>query len=331
MTFCNQSDSEVIFSATTSSILVYVAIILSIMGTILNLLVILPLLTSRRLRGCSTTLLIVGVAVGDFLWSVLVLPVKGRMFYTLSWEHVGSCTFFPVMEHVILGGSVLCLMFAIVNWTCFIFCRERAVNIFTFRASIFLIVIAWGFPLLLLSPSLTGAWGVVKVDNLTQMCLIMEHNGGSPIPLFKDLIFIVPSVTMFICISLDLWKLCSKTTETTLSEQKFMMMLCLIFFMFMMCIMPDYLLGKLDLCYKYPALHTMSFISIWSCVVICPTIMLSTNRGYRNAVVAMGKRVAGYLEKEQTWNSVADTRRMSMGRMLVSDFQRQTSSGIIQE
>ena len=331
MTSCNFSlltGPKDIFSVTTSSALLYVAIILSVMGTILNLLVILALLTSRRLRDCSTSLLIVGVAVGDFLWSIFVLPVMAVRFYTLSWDHVGSCTFFPVMEHVILGGSVLCLMFAIVNWTCVLFYREGALDIFTSRASIFLIIFAWGLPLLLLSPSLTGAWGEVRVDNFTRMCQIMENNSGSPLLLFNDLIFIIPCITMFICISLDLWKLCSKANEATTAEQKFMMMLCLIFLMFLLCIMPDYLLEKQDPCYKYPTLHTMSFITIWSCVVICPTIMLTTNRGYRNAVVAMGKRVAAYLVTEQTWNSKPDSRRMS--RMVVPDFQREISSGVIQ-
>ena len=161
MVSCNTSlskDDKMIFSTDTSTVLAFTAMGLSLAGFVLNLLIILSLLTSRRLRSIVTTPLIVGVALGDFLWSSLILPVLAIRFYTRSWDTVGSCSFFPVMELVILGASVLCLMFITINRTCLLFFKERVAKMFTIHTSILLIFLSWIFPLLLLAPSVTGTW-----------------------------------------------------------------------------------------------------------------------------------------------------------------------------
>ena len=330
MVSCNTSlskDDKMIFSTDTSTVLAFTAMGLSLTGFVLNLLIILALLTSRRLRSVVTTPLIVGVALGDFLWSSLILPVLAIRFYTRSWDTVGSCSFFPVMELVILGASVLCLMFITINRTCLLFFKERVAKMFTIHISILLIFLSWIFPLLLLAPSITGTWGRIGLDNLTQGCLIMEDtNGESPLVIFNDLIFIIPFITMFICIILDFVKLCTgtKVEKTTMSEYLFILMLLLIFLMFLLCFLPGFLLSKMDNCYSYPILHAISYMTIWSCVIITPTIILSTQRSYRNAVIVLAKRLAGCLEQDQEGED--KTKRMS--RMMVTNYNRQASNEI---
>jgi hypothetical protein len=220
-------------------------------------------------------------------------------------------------------------MFITINRTCLLFFQERVTKMFTVRTSLFLIALCWLFPLLLLAPSITGSWGQIRLDNFTQGCLIMEDSdGGSPLVLFNDLIFIIPFVTMFICIIMDFTKLGigTKGEKTTISEYLFILMLLLIFLMFFLCFLPQFLLSKLDDCYNYPILHAISYITIWSCVIITPTIILSTQRNYRNAVKVLARRLAGCVEQEQEEED--KMKRMSMPRMVVTNYNRQDSNEI---
>ena len=291
------------FSDDISSILSATAIVCSIAGIVLNLLLILSLVSCKRIRVVVTTPLIVAVSMGDFLWSLTVLPVIARRFHTRSWDDVGPCNFFPVFTHVILGASVLCLMFTIINRTCVLFFGEKVINMFTVRTSIIVIILAWLLPLLLLSPSLTGSWGKVGLDNLTQDCIIMEDdNCRSPLEFYDDIIFIIPLSVMFFCICLDIGKLCMNWKEGGTSDKEttlFFLMLILIFLMYVLCFLPEYLLHWLDSCYKNPSLHALSYVGVWSCVIINPTIILSTQPQYRHVVMGLWMKMGGCFKKEE--------------------------------
>ena len=250
----------------TSNLLAFTAMGLSVIGFFLNLLLIIGLLSSRRLRSVVTTPMVIAVSMGDFLWSLLVLPVLAARFYSRSWDTaVGSCSVFPVLELVILGASVLSLMCIVINRTCLLFFQERVKKYFSLRTSLLLTLLCWLFPLLLLAPSITGSWGQIKLDNITQGCVIMEDSdGGSPLVVFNNVIFIIPLLTMFICIIMDFIKLGigSKGERTTCSEAMFFLMLLLIFVMFLFCFLPGFLLANLDPCYDYPILHAIAYITI---------------------------------------------------------------------
>ena len=101
-------------------------------------------------------------------------------------------------------------------------------------------------------------------------------------------------------------------------------MLFLIFVMFLLCFLPGFILVRIDPRYKYPVLHAISYITIWSCVIITPTIILSTQRSYRNAVKVLGKRLTGCSEPHQETEGSNATKRML--RMVVTNFNRQPSN-----
>ena len=101
----------------------FLSIPLSIAGAFLNFLIILTLLTTPKLRKETMTPFIISLAVTDFTYSAITLPMHISISALEDWPFgEGFCKFFPLLDTTLVACTMWTLLaIAVLRFICVFF------------------------------------------------------------------------------------------------------------------------------------------------------------------------------------------------------------------
>ncbi|XP_076314324.1 G-protein coupled receptor moody-like [Tachypleus tridentatus] len=278
-------------------------IILSIIiGLSGNLLTIVALVQCPRVRSAPAAF-IISLCVADFLFCALCLPFSASRFIHQRWIHGDFlCVLFPFMRYVNVGLSLLSITAITINRYILIAHQNLYEKVYRKRYISLMIVAIWLFSFGMLLPTLIGAWGRFGYDQKILNCSILKVNGRSSKTFLFIFGFLLPCVTIIICYARIFWVLKrsanrirghsnaetkeqkkDRDAKKRKEEWRVTRMVLIIFCSFLVCYLPITIVKVADKQAKYPTLHILGYILIYSSASINPVIYGVFNKQYRQA------------------------------------------------
>lgn len=197
-----QNCSMTVYSLYPSGILLFGAvccILISIAGTIGNLISILAMVKCKRLRN-STTAFIVNLCVSDMLFCGFTMPFTALIFLNRNWYYGDMlCKMFALIKFSNGLVSVFTVVAIAVNRYILIIYPRSYEKIYGKRNTLILIVSLWLFPFLLILLPFFNAWGTLEFDPKIGDCGVMNLNGKSPRTLIFVLGMVFPIILFVAC------------------------------------------------------------------------------------------------------------------------------------
>ncbi|CRL01696.1 CLUMA_CG014912, isoform A [Clunio marinus] len=268
----------------------FFAVLFCVFGVSGNLLTIVALLKSERLRKHATTAFLLSLTFSDLLFCTIMMPMQAVRYYYRSW------TF----------GDFLCQVFPFVFYSNDViddpydYQPIHSHHVSTFISKDLSNKIHISSAVLSLFFPLAGLWGEMGYDTQTFSCTILKKNGKSPKTFIFLVGFLLPCfiiILSYSCIFNTVRKQHAKlnkfdSNQANKSKLKFFrnkndlrltVMMLVIFLAFIMCFLPLMVVNVFDDKTKYPFAHVMASVSAWSSAVINPIIYAVGSSQYRNA------------------------------------------------
>lgn len=314
--------SSFVFDVTSTNVAFMFATSISVIGSVLNFIIIVAILQYKKTRRHVTTPFIVSVASTDLVYSAFILPILATRFYNRSWfpsigEHL--CHIFPLVFYANMGTSLFALMVITINRGCMLFFPNSVDKIFTGKInikgravpinSLIIITLCWVIPLIFVVPAYYGQFGIMGLKKHTQSCTILrDENGHSPKKFLYSFGFFLPFVVISLTnIGLVLKIKYSISTSASQTETRFIAMLGLIFAVFVVTFLPGYLVKQMDKCVNKSGLHVFCYILNWCSVWINPVIYVVSQSNYQAAIKDLFEKLNcfGLKDKEETRQEIS--------------------------
>ncbi|XP_076363549.1 protein trapped in endoderm-1-like [Tachypleus tridentatus] len=278
-------------------------IIFIITGLLGNLLTILALCRSVKLRN-ATTAFVISLCTADFLFCAINLPLTASRYIHQSWlQGETLCSLFPFFFYGNVGASLMSMTLITINRFILINHHNLYDKVYQKHYVALMIVFSWIFSFAMLIPTLASAWGTFGLDEETFSCTILKRNGRSPKKFLFILGFLIPCIVIIVSYSCIFYKVrnsrknieahspVSPTTPTPLMKQstqrkdeiRLTRMMLIIFCSFILCFLPLMIVNVFDSKVRYPSVHVIASVLAWMSSCINPFIYAVMNRHYRQA------------------------------------------------
>ncbi|KAF8764331.1 protein trapped in endoderm-1-like [Argiope bruennichi] len=289
-------------STATCVLATFCCILFIFLGCVGNLMTIIALTKCRKLHN-ATTAFVVSLAVADFLFCAVCLPLTATRYIYKEWI-LGDelCTLFPFFFYGNVAASLMSMTAITFNRFVLINCYSVYNKIYSRLNVACMIVFCWAFSYLILLPTLTGQWGRFGYNSASFSCTILKNEDGrSPRKFLFSFGFLLPTITIIICYSCIFYKVRSSTLkllshsggENSKRNSRlwpkrreeirvtFTMLTC--FCTFQICFLPLMIMNVFEESIRYPVLHTLASILAWMSACTNSFIYVLLNRHYRDA------------------------------------------------
>ncbi|XP_030856350.1 protein trapped in endoderm-1-like [Strongylocentrotus purpuratus] len=286
-----------------------VGIPIIVVGSGGNLLTILAVAKSKRLRANTMNLYIVSLCVSDILYCTTILPVLLAVYTHNAWI-LGQtyCKIYATLLFTFVGATLMCL--AAIALSRYFKIRHAAIYNRLFTKYLFiggLIAIAWMLPLMFLFPAIIGVWGGIGYEPKTLTCTILRQNSSynhffMASALILPTAFIVTFYLRIFCIvqasnrrinshNMQL-PAPSNESKTGAGQQRkrcvredlsFTRMMIAIFIIFIACYFPYIITNLIDPEVKVLDLHFFAGMCCWFSSCLNPVLYVFMNRHFRRA------------------------------------------------
>ncbi|XP_013792844.2 protein trapped in endoderm-1-like [Limulus polyphemus] len=241
-------------------------IIFIITGLLGNLLTILALCRSVKLRN-ATTAFVVSLCTADFLFCAINLPLTASRYIHQSWL-LGEtmCSLFPFFFYGNVGASLMSMTLITINRFILINHHNLYDKVYRKHYVALMVIFSWIFSFSMLIPTLASTWGKFGLDEETFSCTILKRNGRSPKKFLFILGFLIPCIVIIVSYSCIFYKVrnsrknieahspVSPTTPTPLMKQstqrkdeiRLTRMMLIIFCSFILCFLPLMIVNVFD-------------------------------------------------------------------------------------
>eukprot|EP00096_Caligus_rogercresseyi_P013826 TRINITY_DN6427_c0_g1_i1.p1 TRINITY_DN6427_c0_g1~~TRINITY_DN6427_c0_g1_i1.p1 ORF type:complete len:404 (+),score=68.29 TRINITY_DN6427_c0_g1_i1:143-1354(+) len=303
------------FSRTSTIFAAVCASIFCVVGVLGNLLTIVGLLRSPRLRNHATTMFVVSLAISDLLFSAVNLPLTASRYVHLKWIHGNFlCRLFPFFFYGNVAASLMNMVAITINRYVLISCITTYSRIYSKLNIFIMIFVVWIFSFGMLIPPLAEVWGTLGLNEETFSCTILKQDGKSPKKFLMLFAFLMPAVVIICCYTAIYFKfkqsrrnvqahmnkisnagsaemrkksISLPSTNHTMGQRRedirLTKMMLTIFLCFMVSYLPLSLVNVMDDDLKFPDLHILASILAWGSAVINPFIYAFKNRQYQQA------------------------------------------------
>ena len=283
------------------------AVIFSVVGVSGNLLTILALTKDVKLRKKATTSFIISLAVSDFMFCGINLPLTAVRYFYQKWV-LGDqlCRVFPFFFYGNVAASLMSMVAITINRYVIIGCFKYYAKIYTPRNVYLMIAALWIFSFGMIFPPLVDKWGTLGLDESTFSCTIKKLEGKSPKKFLFLVAFLLPTVVIISCYSAIFYKIKtmrrkmeSHSFRTPVSASKIRIqnqhkkhrkedikltkMMLTIFILFLVCFLPLMLVNVVDDDMKMPSIHVVASVLAWMSASINPFVYAIQNQQYQEA------------------------------------------------
>ncbi|XP_054712239.1 G-protein coupled receptor moody-like [Uloborus diversus] len=173
----------------------------SIFGIFGNVVSILALSRSKRLRN-ATTAFIINLCAADLLLCMFSMPMSALSFFERRWNYGESlCILFPLLRYSNGAVSLESIIAIAVNRYVLVVYPNLYQKIYTATKVFLMIAAIWVLTLITLLFPLLQLWGMFGYDPRVGTCTILPLNGKSPKTFYYILGFVLPSVIFVFCYS----------------------------------------------------------------------------------------------------------------------------------
>lgn len=268
-------------------------VVVAVLGTVGNLLTLVALATSRRVRSASAAF-IASLSVADLLFCAFNLPFSASRFLHGSWAHGEQlCWFVAAGRYFNVGISLLSITAITVNRYVLIVHPEAYERLYRRRSIVATVVTTWVVPVVFLIPTAVGSWGRFGLDPKGLNCSIVPVDGGSAKAFLFVTAFVVPCLAILLCYARIFWvvrksrlQLASHQGEAAKRRRddwRLTRMVLFIFCSFVACYLPITIVKVADPEARYPEVHFVGYVLLYLSACVNPLIYGVTNQQYRQA------------------------------------------------
>ncbi|XP_070000665.1 G-protein coupled receptor moody isoform X1 [Penaeus vannamei] len=188
------------------------AVVISILGFFGNLLTILALPYSLRLRNAATWF-VVNLAVAEGIFCVTILPMSAAHLFHLyvtgtPMFTMGGCSAFVFLRYVNIQAELLSIAAIAVNRCVLIAVPKKYPKVYTGAKTIIIITAIWAFSIFLMLIPLLEIYGHLGYNNQTDECDFMDDTPAKqgPRKLFLAIGFLLPCVVIIASYSYIFYK-----------------------------------------------------------------------------------------------------------------------------
>ncbi|XP_075750454.1 protein trapped in endoderm-1 isoform X2 [Rhipicephalus microplus] len=248
-----------------------------ILGVPGNLLTLVSLGRSRRLRG-PTTAFVLSLCFADLLFCAINLPLTATRYFRRCW---------------MFGDDMAVLVDS----------RLRHDRLFSGTRTLMAVVSCWLVGFGLLVPVLLGWWGRFGLHRPTFSCTILSKDGRSPKRFLFALAFLIPCMGIIASYGRIYYKiqhssrrLASYSGMTRMrspfsrhreEEIRVTRLMTIIFALFLLCFLPLLVANLLEAQITTPWVHVTASILSWMSCCINPVVYAVMNRQYRSSYLAL--------------------------------------------
>ena len=282
----------------------------SIIGAFLNFIVILALVRSSDLRKEYLTPTIVSIAITDFLFSVIALPVLSLLFF-MSDMPLTSITLYSFISYGLWFSSAWNLLgVSILRYIAVFYPKITKKEGFQ-RSVILIPVMAWIIPFLFLVPTLIGKYGQFGLECKTLILRFIPINiNGNPTAIEPEtfmsgvmgivgiLVFLL-NIATYAQISRKLQDLLMEMTNNNLEATKRLMareksvgiMVAIVSVSFFLVYFPTIVLRWIDqnASVTKTTATIICYLINWSIGIIDPLIYMICRKNYRDEIKCLLK------------------------------------------
>ncbi|XP_067130042.1 G-protein coupled receptor moody-like [Centruroides vittatus] len=179
-----------------------------VIGVLGNIITIIALLKSRRLRN-ATSAFIINLCTADGLYCVFTIPLVTSIFIYRTWTYHGFlCMIYPLIRYSNSIVSVLTIIAITIN-RYIIIVYPKSYSKFYSKISVSIIIACiWLVSFLVWMPTGLGVWRKFEFNSEIGTCTTIDVNGKS----FRNFLFIItigilafPTLVIAFCYSKILW------------------------------------------------------------------------------------------------------------------------------
>lgn len=148
-------------------------ILLSLFGTVINLVTASALMQSPRLRSRATTFFVLNLSLADLAFSLFNGPLDSGIFYNRGWAYGRSlCVSSAAVRHVSVGCSLVSIQLITFNRYISVVKPRAYGRLFSPGSCLVLAALSWVIPAILLLPPTMGVWGNLGYDAVAWSCTV---------------------------------------------------------------------------------------------------------------------------------------------------------------
>ncbi|KAK6995708.1 hypothetical protein SK128_001154, partial [Halocaridina rubra] len=312
-----------------------------------NLVTIIALSRSPKLRVHATTAFVISLCVSDLLFCTINLPLTASRYIHEAWVLGDTlCSIFPFFFYGNVAASVLNMVAITVNRYILIAHHGVYDRVYSRRYIILMILVVWIFSFGMMMPPLIGVWGRLGLDPPSFSCTILKKGGKSPKKFLFLFGFLLPMIAIIGCYSAIYYKvqrsrrnLAAHSAPTSPSgagkspstpsygaqmarkeDMRLTRMMLTIFLCFLISFLPLMIVNVADDDVTVPSLHVLASVLAWASAVVNPFVYAVTNRQYRKAY----SNLFCFRHSKRSGRSSNSHSKSNSSRTFTTDFQYQS-------
>ncbi|XP_068244510.1 LOW QUALITY PROTEIN: protein trapped in endoderm-1-like [Palaemon carinicauda] len=326
------------------------SIIFILVGVSGNLVTIVALSRSPKLRVHATTAFVISLCVSDLLFCTINLPLTASRYIHEAWVLGDTlCSVFPFFFYGNVAASVLNMVAITVNRYILIAHHGIYDRVYRRRYIMIMILVVWIFSFGMMMPPLLGVWGRLGLDPPSFSCTILKKEGSSPKKFLFLFGFLLPMIAIIGCYSAIYYKVrqsrrnlaahSAATSPTAASksptgssygaqmarkeDMRLTRMMLTIFLCFLVSFLPLMIVNVADDDVAVPSLHVLASVLAWASSVVNPFVYAVTNRQYRKAYNSL----FCFSRSKRSGRASNSHSKSNSSRTFITDFQYHASTG----
>ncbi|KAF0287533.1 Protein trapped in endoderm-1 [Amphibalanus amphitrite] len=236
----------------------------------------------------ATTAFIASLGVADLMFCALVLPLDIVPFSESTWLNGNSvlCVLQTFLKYLSVMGSLFSISLISLNRFVLIICPPGVYHrLYQRRWVAAQIAGIWSFSLVMLTPTLAGAWGRFGYLPRLQCCAILPVNGRSPNVALFMITFLTPCAVISVCYLAILIAVMRSqhALRQRRHEVRVTRMSLAVFMAFIVCFAPLTIINIWDVGFNHPVLHVVGYVIMCASSSINPIIYVALSQQYRRA------------------------------------------------
>ncbi|XP_045592255.1 protein trapped in endoderm-1 [Procambarus clarkii] len=317
------------------------SILFILVGILGNLVTIIALSRSVKLRVHATTAFVISLCASDLLFCSINLPLTASRYIHESWVLGDTlCSIFPFFFYGNVAASLLNMVAITLNRYILIAHHGLYDRVYRHHYIYLMIAVVWLFSFGMMMPPLLGVWGRLGLDPPSFSCTILKKDGSSPKKFLFLFGFLLPMIAIVVCYSAIYYKVRESRRNLVAHTNKggspstfnvhiarkedlrLTKMMLTIFLCFLVSFLPLMIVNVADDDVLVPSLHVLASVLAWASAVVNPFVYAVTNRQYRSAY----RKLFCCLRSKPGRASNSHSKSNS-SRTFVTEFQYHASTG----